>query len=360
MTSYSLEDYSNITFNGFDYKLQLEVIDIIKKMSIDLGINTSVNYQADTRAKRQGDQSNRLGIRGKAKEGDESWERTRAFKSTKIEKKEGIDKTINDIRACLNKLSESNYDAQRDVLFQHIAALLEQTPETDSSSNSSSNSSEQDMLKIATSVFDIASTNKFYSEIYAILYKELTCRFPVFKDIIIRFISQYLENIGKIQLVDSNVNYDLYCENNKNNDKRKAMSSFLVNLMKLELVQMDEILNIILMLQETVLSYVDQENKSCEVEEITENIYIFVLTLITNINKGGDKKKDAKKFSEVLETLLNNVKYEVKDLICLDKWAAIMENITKCSQFKSKEHLSISSRTVFRYMDILDVIKAHR
>jgi hypothetical protein len=354
MTSYSLEDYSNIIFNGFDYKLQLEVTDIIKKMAIDLGINTSVNYQVDSssrdsRSRKPGDQPNRVGIRGKGKEGDESWERMRAFKSTKIEKKEGIDKIINDIRACLNKLSESNYEAQRDVLFQHIALILE--------SEAESTSSEQDMLKIATSVFDIASTNKFYSEIYAILYKELTCRFPVFKDIIIRFISQYLENIGKIQFVDSNVNYDLYCENNKNNDKRKAMSSFLVNLMKLELMQMDEILNIILMLQETVLSYVDQENKSCEVEEITENIYIFILTLITNINKGGDKKKDTKKFSEVLETLLTNVNYDVKDLIGLDKWAAIMENITKCSQFKSKEHLSISSRTVFRYMDILDLIK---
>lgn len=349
MSSYSLEDYSNILFNGFDYKLQVEVTDIIKKMAIDLGINTSGNYQTDSRTKRPSDQPNRVGIRVKGKEGDESWERMRAFKSTKIEKKEGIDKIINDIRACLNKLSESNYEVQRDVLFQHIALLLE--------SEAESTSSEQDMLKIATSVFDIASTNKFYSEIYAILYKELTCQFPIFKDIIIRFISQYLENIGKIQFVDSNLDYDLYCENNKNNDKRKAMSAFLVNLMKLELIQMDEILNIILMLQETVLSYVDQENKSCEVEEITENVYIFVSTLIANINKGGDKKKDAKKFSEVLETLLNNVKYEVKDLICLDKWVAIMENIKKCSQFKSKEHLSISSRTVFRYMDILDLIK---
>jgi hypothetical protein len=92
------------------------------------------------------------------------------------------------------------------------------------------------MLRIANSIFDIASTNKFYSELYAILYKELTGKFPVFKEIIIRFISQYLENIGKIQFIDSNKDYDLYCENNKLNDKRKAMSAFLVNLMKLELI----------------------------------------------------------------------------------------------------------------------------
>ena len=68
MSSYSLEDYSNIIFNGFDYKLQLEVTDIIKKMAIDLGINTNGNYQADTRTKRPAEQTNRTGIRGKTKE----------------------------------------------------------------------------------------------------------------------------------------------------------------------------------------------------------------------------------------------------------------------------------------------------
>ena len=184
----------------------------------------------------------------------------------------------------MNKLSDVNYEVQRDALFQHIITMLESDIEV--------KSIEYDMLKVANSIFDIASTNKFYSELYAILYKELTIKFPIFKEIIIRFISQYLENIGKIQFVDSNINYDFYCENNKNNDKRKAMSAFLVNLMKLELISIDEILNIILMLQETVLSYIDQENKSYEVEEITENIYIFLLTSISSINKGGAEKKE--------------------------------------------------------------------
>ena len=355
MTSYTLEDYSTIKFNGFEYKMEQEIINIISKMVTDLGINTSVQYQPDiaTKNRKFGESPNKSGMRSKsARENDvagDAWERTRNFKSTKMEVKEGIDKVINDIRTCLNKLSDINYEVQRDALFQHISTMLE----TDLEENR-----EPNMLRIANSIFDIASTNKFYSELYAILYKELTGKFPVFTEIIIRFISQYLENIGKIQFIDSNKDYDLYCENNKLNDKRKAMSAFLVNLMKLELISLDEILNIILMLQETIMSYIDQENKSYEVEEITENIYIFLLTSVSNINKGGaEKKKDSKKFSEVFEQLLNSVSYDSKLLTSLEKWGAIISNVEKCSQYKPKEHLSISSRTVFRYMDVLDMIK---
>ena len=351
MTSYTLDDYSTIKFNGFEYKMEKEIVNIISKLVTDLGINTSVQYQPDSASKNRkfGESQNKLGMRSKNQREDDStgdsWERTRNFKSTKMEVKEGVDKIINDIRTCLNKLTDVNYEVQRDALFQHITTMLE---------NDLEENREAYMLRIANSIFDIASTNKFYSELYAILYKELTGKFPVFKEIIVRFISQYLENIGKIQFIDSNKDYDLYCENNKINDKRKAMSAFLVNLMKLELILLDEILNIILMLQETVASYIDQENKSYEVEEITENLYIFLLTSVSNINKGMAENK---KFSEVFGKLLDSVSYDVKMVTSLEKWGAIISNVEKFSQYKSKEHLSISSRTVFRYMDILDMIK---
>jgi len=47
----------------------------------------------------------------------------------------------------------------------------------------------------------------------------------------------------------------------------------------------------------------------------------------------------------------------VSDLKEHELWENIENNIKKLSQYKAKEHLSISSRSIFKYMDILDQIK---
>jgi hypothetical protein len=244
MTQYTLNDFSNISSSGFEYKLDDHALNEINKIVAELGINT------ESRLKKHIELSKTFGIgsfkRGKSNSElstqDESWERVRNFKATNIEKKEGVDKTINDIRTCLNKLSDANYEMQQSVIFQHISNIL--------NTNADDNKVKEDeILKVANSLFEIASNNKFYSELYAVLYKELSLQFPIFKEIIITFTNVYLENIGKIQFVDSNKEYDKYCDNNKENDKRKALSVFLVNLMKNNLIQIDELLNIIILLQ---------------------------------------------------------------------------------------------------------------
>jgi len=265
MVFYTLDDFTVIKNTGFEYKLDEQITNIIQKLSTDLGINTIASPQNETneaKYKSSSDNFNKYNGQHKFKRSkpntesmntNKDWERIHSFKTTKIEKKEGIEKTINDVRICLNKLSDMNYEIQRDAVFKYISSIME---EIDVNQQENEN-----LLKVTTIIFDIASTNKFYSELYAILYKELTDKFPIFKEIIITIISQYLEKIGKIQFVDSEKDYDKYCDNNKENDKRKATSTFLVNLMKLDLISVDEIMNIMLMLQETVLSYIDQENK---------------------------------------------------------------------------------------------------
>ena len=41
------------------------------------------------------------------------------------------------------------------------------------------------------------------------------------------------------------------------------------------------------------------------------------------------------------------------------EWSPILENVQKFSKFKVKEKVSISSRSLFKSMDILDVIAKH-
>ena len=360
--AYTLEDAENIRTSGFTYTLTQQIQDKIKKLMVDLGdviaasapqhttYSTSDNFQQHQPQQHQHrfrDTSERSGIKKPRFEKnthpknqrytntpsntDAVWEKQKAFIATKIEKKEGIEKLINDIRICLNKISTKNYESQKDTIFQYINLIIEKNKDIIENEvnidptklDTPDSSVNDDLHKIAVSIFDTASTNKFYSELYATLYKELSANYPIFMEIIDGFIQTYLENISLIRFVDSSVNYDKFCSNNKENDKRKAMTVFIVNLMKKELYPKSSVLDIIIKLQTSILAYVDLPDKVNEVEEITENIFLF----ITNIEKE-----------------------------CLDAelWPMVVENIKTCSQYKVKEHVSISSRVIFKYKDICD------
>jgi vacuolar-type H+-ATPase catalytic subunit A/Vma1 len=97
--------------------------------------------------------------------------------------------------------------------------------------------------------------------------------------------------------------------------------------MKKNLVNTVEFIDIILYLQDLVFSYIDTPNKLNEVEEITENLFILITNSKTEI---------------ATET----------------KWENIVNNLTKCSQLKAKDKPSISSRAIFKYMDVLDNLKS--
>ena len=119
--------------------------------------------------------------------------------------------------------------------------------------------------------------------------------------------------------------YDGYCKYIKNNDNRKAISSFISNLIKNKSLDKNQILIILEKLLMKSLEFINTENKVNEVEEMTENIYI----IVSNI------------YNVIFET---------------EKWKnTIFPKVLQISQMKNKEHPSISSRIIFKYMDILKV-----
>jgi hypothetical protein len=252
---------------------------------------------------------------------DEDWENIRktiVFKPNKIVAKEGIEKIVNDIRVALNKISVKNYETQRDAIIENINIIMNNDSEGENKSN--------DMKLIVNSIFEIAINNKFLSELYAELYRDLCNHFPEFISIIEVFITQYKDGVKEINYVEPTDDYDKYCNYNKTNDKRKSLSLFMVNLMKKDLLTKEILLEMIIYLQNLIFDYVDQSNKTNEIEEITENLFIMITASKT-------------------------------DCSVEDKWNNIIENIKLCSQFKVKDKKSISSRAIFKYMDILDALK---
>jgi hypothetical protein len=318
-TTYNLDNYKNIIVSGYEYKLPETIINIISNLSNELGVafkeNTKINSQEEYIGENKKYLKRNFGNkRVKPVVDEEQWEKIKAFKSTQIEQKEGIEKLINDVRVCLNKISNKNYETHRDTIIQYIKEIIE-NKETDI-----------ELLKIKKSIFEIASTNKFYSELYALLYKDLINTFDCFKENIEPFINEYIDSIQNINYVDPKVDYDKYCDYNKENDKRKAMSSFIVNLSKNDIVEKNTVINKIVYLEELVLSYCDTENKTNELEEITENLFILI--------------------TKSLSILINEANWEI-----------VINNIKHLAQMKTKEHKSLSSRALFKFMDILDFIK---
>jgi hypothetical protein len=314
MKIYNLEDYNQIIFDGFCYNLPDSVSSIISLLTKEVETfapnTTSYAPNGDSKRPQQGSGFNKK-PRMKKNDSFDDWNAVRSFKTTIIEKKEGAEKIITDVRSCLNKISTKNYDTQKEQIVILTRELIEQK--------------EEDIFKISSSIFEVASNNKFNSEIFANLYKDLLPDFPQLGDSFDSFIESYSNNINEIHYVDPNGDYDKYCAYNKSNDKRKAITTFITNLVKNGVFNETRAFLIINYMQNKIQEYVDIDDKTNEVDEITENVYLFI-------------------------TLLNTT------FKCNEEWISILENVKEFAKLKSKDKKSLSSRAVFKYMDILDTI----
>jgi len=230
------------------------------------------------------------------------------------------------------RLSTEKYDKSVQDFITMVEATIHDIGAATQSEGDETLTEEQreNIAKIGQSIFDIASTNKFYSEMYAKLYKELCERFTIFTTILQGFIGSYIENTNHIQYVDGDKDYDGFCAYTKANDRRRAAAAFIINLMKLEVLPSKEVMNIIIQMQQLQLQYIDEDNRMNEVEEITETVFIFVTLCKSEIQKGTID----------------------------ESWtAAVYPNIVTMSKMKAKEHKSMSSRVAFKYMDIMDFLK---
>ena len=328
---YTISDFNDILFQNFDYALPDNVLTTIKYLEKNITISfpetvITTNASSNTyKSKTYGMNSNSKSSLLKKKSRNttdittEDWTAIRNFKTTKIDTKEGVDKDINDIRISLNKISNINFDSQKDMILKHISDFIDKNTESDTYT--------ADLKRIAQSIFNIASTNKFYSELYADLYIELINRFDVFSTILDDFILTYKDTINNINYVDPNKDYDNFCIYTKNNDRRKATASFVVMLMYRNVLSKDTVIDIIQHFLDVSFQYMSEENRVNEVEEITENVFIFV-----SIGKKG--------------------------LCEVDAWnTGILPIIKNISTMKSGDRISLSNRSIFKYLDIVDSVK---
>lgn len=331
---YNLQDFNNITFDGFNFILPDEAVQLISELSLQVGspsyIKTPI-FQKRLNPLKMGPsgsasfdssssnsinfKNKRRGNKGMEVVNDDDWETLRTFHTTKIEQKVGIEAQIDVIRSYLNKMTHKNYNE----MLANIIGVIDQLI--------SENISDADMLLVSRAIFDIASTNRFYSKVYADLYAELISKYAVMKQVFKTCFESFLELFNTIEYVDAGVDYDKFCNNNKNNERRKALSVFFVNLMATNgIITKEELLEVITSLMTNLRTFIVQENKKNEVDEITENLVLLC----------------SKKFLDGTEDI------KIEGL-------TIMENIEMLANSKTKTFLSLTNKSIFKFMDMIEM-----
>jgi hypothetical protein len=275
---------------------------------------------------------------------DEMWENMKkngqnAFGGTKIEKgdEESIESTIQKIRISLNKMTDKNYIKQRDEIREKMKSLSVINKEMENSEEEKEGGKdEKEYKKVAKILFDIASTNKFFSKIYAQLYLELMEEFVFFQELLDSFLEGFIDKLKTIQYIDPDKDYDGYCIYIKQQDERRAMTGFLIYLAVGYLAigekggqMVEKMEKIVLELMDKVIVLIDEEGSINEVEEITEILFLFFSL--------GEKK--------IIE------EWKKREL-----WNEISEKIIYLSKQKVKEHKSLSSRALFKFLDVQKII----
>lgn len=283
MKKYFINDFKNIN-KIHKSNLDIKVLQIIQLLSKKVG---AVNY-------------NKTPVFAK------KWKVK--FKKTILKKNEV---TIDKIVTLLNKLTKTNYSMIEKEIIENIIEIIK------------NDENKHKIEELCIIIFNIASKNKFWCDIYAKLCNSLIGKFPIMKNICEKNFNNLLNLFQEIRFADPTKDYELFCKINDENEKRKAMCYFFVCLMKYEIISESKIIYIINKLIDNLKKNINNKNFKNENFEICECLCVLI-----------------KKTTELIkhEDDVNNIKNFIELIINL--------NI--------KEHDGMTSKTYFKFLDVFE------
>jgi len=236
----------------------------------------------------------------------------KVFKTTELHKgQSNVEAEFDKIRLLLNKLTRKNYnDNLESIIF--IIKFIEKDDK-------------EYLEKIGKTIFEIGSKNKFWCELYAKLYHDIIKEFSIMQDICIKNFKSFQDIFQEFKIVDANEDYNLFCEYNKQNEKRRSLSKFFVLCANYDVIEKKDIEYIIKRLFSKIYEYMQQENKLNYVDEITENLKIMI-----------------ENFDETFKSVYS--------------YQSIKENIETLSKLNTKDYPSLNNKILFNFMDLQDII----
>jgi hypothetical protein len=313
--SYSLDDFHTICDNRHNYKLSEDVLSIISKIVSEVGSPSYVKtpvFNKKSYSKSDISDKRRKPIK------KEPTPLQSTYKSIITDNKSGIALHIDTIRSYLNKLSDKNVTDITNKIIELIDQIMNDTDVTEETKNA-------ELSNVSKIIFNIASTNRFYSAIYADVYSQLVTKYELIRLTFETNLNVFLDLFSNIEYVDASVDYDKFCKLNKDNEKRKALSAFFVNLMNKNIITKTKIIEITKTLAVLLYNYISEDDRKNEVNEIAENLFI-----------------------------LYNKKYDVDYNQVIIGNEPINSFIQRLSKSKVNDYKSLSNKTIFKFMDLVE------
>lgn len=176
--------------------------------------------------------------------------------------KQSFDHKLNMLKMNINKLTDKNYN----TMSKEIIAIANDVCE---------HGIDREINYFSSTIFDIASTNRFYSDVFAALLCELSVHDKI-RETIHDNVERFLLLFQTIETGNPEENYELFCSINKTNEKRKAISAFYTNLAKRDMISNEKIVECIQLLVDQIKLLIGQSTEQHKVHELIENIVILV------------------------------------------------------------------------------------
>lgn len=293
---YNETDILKIKEVGFDTTLPQEALDMIQHISDQVGSPSYVRTPTFAKSSR-----------------NKKPPTTIPYTGSSFTKVDGIDRNVLHIRGNLNKLSANNYDKVAPIICENIQLLMD---------NEVTN---EELQKVTGFVFETASNNRFYSELYAKLFTELIERFPIFKTIFNESFDSYLKLYDNITSFSEADNYDEFCKQTAVNASRRAFTTFIVNLTLKKQVDNSTLFDLCWKLQSYFDTHILTDGQQPLCDELCENIFIIM-------TEGFKCLKDE------------------------ERYASLNGKMTIVKNTKVKDVKSLSNKSLFRYYDMFDFV----
>ena len=325
---YDFKYIQEIKENGFDFNMPEKTLGLINRISRMVGAPSYIKTPIFRRGNRSRnsynkhmDKNNHYSGNKKRKNRnpkpltDDEWNSIRTFEETKLRKiREGIEMDISLITKHLNKLTNDTFE----TCYEEICDILDRL--VDIANN-------EDMLIVCKNIFEISSSNGFYSKIFAKLLANTINKYEQMKNVFNDNTKDFLSYFQEFEYANADEDYDHFCNVNLRNEKRRAYAKCVANLVNEGIISTDMIIKNIAIMIHNFKQTIEEENKNFVSEQIIEIIYIMV-----------DEPYESIKSHEDFEDF-------------------VQKDIIEISKMKRRDFKSLPSKCIFKAMELVDKMK---
>lgn len=303
---YSMEVINDFIFNGFDYTLPEIVKNIINRLSEKVGSPDYIKTPIFKKRKDFGQQNQDDG---------NDWASIRSFNKTVVveDERSENDVVISEIKKQLNKLTNDNYEVIRDKIFEILY---------------NHDVNDKCMGEINEIIFTISSGNSFFANVYARFMKDMIVKYESMRKVFESHLDGVMTRFDNVRCGNPDENYDEFCKINRENDERRALVGFFVQLCIIDMVPVDRIVDIFYKLYDV-------------------------------IDKERTTNKSMNKIEEVITTIFGLVSGSMSFIKNHEKYSDIVEKVTTIANINKKANPGLSNKSIFKMLDLVDIIEAN-